>query len=173
MEKTKLRKSTNDFIIGLALLAVGIFILFTDQVVQGTVTTGNGGILVRPDVYVRLVGGCLAFFAAILALKAINWKRSRDARGFTFVISREVVLTIVLLVAYVFFLEIIHFFAATFLLAFLLTIMFFRKETSATETEKPAKIVALRRLVAAAAYSAMLTVAVYLVFEDVLKVTLP
>jgi hypothetical protein len=31
----------------------------------------------------------------------------------------------------------------------------------------------MRRLLAAAAYSAMLTVAVYLVFENVLMVTLP
>ena len=41
MEKTKLLKSTNDFVIGLVLLAVGFFVLVTDKVVQGEIVTGN------------------------------------------------------------------------------------------------------------------------------------
>lgn len=173
MEKTKFLKSTNDFIIGLILLAVGIFVLLTDKVVQGEVVTGNGGFLVRPDVYVRMMGGCLAFFAAILVLKSINWTRSKDTKGFTFVLSREIVLTLIGLIAYVFLLNIIHFFAATFLLAFLLTIMYHKKEISASETGKPEKGVAMRRLVVAAVYSVILTVVVFLVFQNVLKVALP
>jgi hypothetical protein len=173
MDKPKLLKTPNDFVIGLALFALGVFVLFTDKVVQGKVVTGNGGYLVRPDVYVRMMGGCLAFFAVILVLKSINWKRATETKPFKFVISREIVLTIVALIAYVALLPIIHFFAATFLLCFLLTIMYFKKEISATETECPAKKIVIRRLIVAAVYAAILTFAVYLLFAHVLTVALP
>ena len=173
MEKPKFLKTANDFVIGLALLALGVFILFTDKVVEGNVVTGNGGFLVRPDVYVRMLGGCLAFFAAVLALKSINWTRSKDTKKFTFVLSREIILTIVALIAYVDLLPIIHFFAAPFLLCFLLTNLFFKKEISATETECPEKKGIIRRLVIAAVYSALLTVVVWLLFSKVLTVALP
>jgi hypothetical protein len=173
MEKTKLLKAPNDFLIGMVLLAVGLFVLFTDQVVQMEVVTGSGGFLARPDVYVRLMGGCLAFFSAILVLKSFNWTRSKDTKKLTFVMSREIALTVLALVVYVFVLPIIHFFAATFLLAFLLTNMFFKKEVSASETECPAKKILIRRLIVAAVYSMILTVAVYFIFSRVLMVALP
>jgi hypothetical protein len=173
VEKTKLVKSPNDCLIGVALLAIGIYVMLTDKVVQGEVVTGNGGVFVRPDIYVRMLGGCLAFFAAILVLKSFNWKRSKNTKKFTFVITREIILTLVALIAYVFLLNIIHFFAATFLLTFFLTAMFFKKEMSALETEKPAKNIMMRRLIVMAVYSAVLTIAVYLLFSNVLNVALP
>jgi hypothetical protein len=173
MEKAKLVKTPNDFVIGLILLAAGLFVLFTAKVVQGEIVTGNGGLLARPDTYVRLIAGCLAFFSAVLVLKSLNWRRLKDTKGFTFVLSREIVLTVVALVAYVFLLPLIHFFAATFLLLFLLTIMFFKKEVSVSETECPAKKIVIRRLIVAAVYSVILTVAVYLLFANVLMVALP
>jgi formate hydrogenlyase subunit 3/multisubunit Na+/H+ antiporter MnhD subunit len=173
MEKTRFLKSTNDFVIGLALMCVGVFIVFTDKVVQGQVTTGNGGFWVRPDTFVRLIGGLLAFFSVTLVLKSINWAKSKETKGFVFLVCRENIITVAALVLYIALLNIIHFFAATFLLLFFLTIIYYKKEISAVEKERPEKKVIVKRFVIAAVYSVILTIAVHWIFSQVLHVSLP
>jgi formate hydrogenlyase subunit 3/multisubunit Na+/H+ antiporter MnhD subunit len=173
MGNTRFLKSANDFVIGLALMCVGLFIMITDKIVQVEVMTGNGGVLVRPDTFVRIIGGLLAFFAVVLVLKSINWTKSQQTKRFTFLICRENILTVAALVVYITLLNIIHFFAATFLLLFFLTVMFYNKEISAVEKEKPGRKVLIKRYIVAAIYSAVLTIAVHWIFSQVLHVSLP
>ena len=169
----KLIRNVNDCIIGIALLALGVYVLTTNDIVRGNIATSAGGPLVRPDVYVRLIGGCMAFFAAILVIKAINFSGAAETRGFHFAISRETVLTVAGLIVYTLLLTFIGFAAATFLLIFFLTCMYIRKEKSGGGKAAPSGKTLPRDLGIALAYSALLDLAVYLLFYRVLHVALP
>jgi hypothetical protein len=173
MTGRKLIKNVNDFIIGLALLALGLYVLFTNDIVQGNVAAGSGGPLVRPDVYVRLIGGLMAFFAALLVIKAINFFGAAEVKGFHFVFSLEVALTIAGLIVYTVLLTFIGFIISTFLLIFFLTCMYTRKEKSGEGKTPLTKKEIRRYLIIAVVYSALLDVAVYLLFSRVLHVALP
>jgi hypothetical protein len=173
MSGRKLIRNVNDCIIGIALLALGVYVLTTNDIVQGNIATSAGGPLVRPDVYVRLIGGCMAFFAAILVIKAINFSGAAETRGFHFVISRETALTIAALIVYTLLLPLIGFAVSTFLLIFFLTCLYIRKEKSGAGKAVPAGKTLRRDLGVALAYSALLDLAVYLLFSRVLKVALP
>jgi hypothetical protein len=171
MSGRKYIKNVNDFIIGAALLALGLYVLFTDDIIQGNIAGSAGGPLVRPDVYVRLIGGCMAFCAALLVIKAINFSGG-EVKGFHFVLSREVVLTIVGLIVYTVLLNYIGFAISTFLLLFFLTCMYIRKEKSG-EGKALTKPEIIKYLITAAVYSAVLDLAVYLIFSRLLFVALP
>jgi len=173
-DKPKPIRSVNDLIIGIALFLLGVYILFTKHVMQGTADTGAGGILVRPDVYVRVIGGGIALFSLILSLKAINFKKSERTTGFKFAMNKEVAFTVAALILYVFLLPLITFFPSTFLLLFFLNFIYMRKEIGDEPTEeKPGRKTAARRAAVAAVYSVLLTILVYVVFSYVLKVALP
>ena len=107
--RIKFVKNTNDFVIGIALLALGIYILLTKKIVFGNVMQTSGGPLVHPEVYVRLLGGILTFLAAILVLKSLNWRRSAELTPFRFLITPHIFLTVVALVLYTFLLPRIGF----------------------------------------------------------------
>jgi len=168
-EKPKLLKSVNDFVIGLALLLAGVYILVTKNVMDGTADTGAGGIFVRPDVYVRFIGGLMAFFSVILIIKSFNFTRSDTTEGFHFALNKEVLVTVGALVLYALLLPLIHFFVSTFLLILGLTLVYVGKEHTEGKTDKKRwKVIAV-----AGVYSLLLTMMVYLIFSHVLKVALP
>jgi len=174
MVKMKLIKNTNDFIIGLVLLALGIYVVLTDDIVIGFIpATLPGGDLTRPDMYVRLIGGFLALCAAILVIKSINFTRSADTIGFRFAISREIVLTALALVAYTMLLTRIGFFASSFLLIFFLTAMYLRKEKAGDGSRPTTRKEIIKEFVRIFVYSVLLVLAVYLIFTRVLFVALP
>jgi hypothetical protein len=174
MDKRKLIKNTNDFIIGVALLALGIYVLFTNDIIQGNLPTAViVSPLVRPDVYVRLIGGCLAFCAAILIIKSINFSRTADVKGFHFAITREAVLTVVSLIIYTAVLPRIGFAVSTFLLVFFQTCMYTHKEKSSERKPPVPRKDIIRDLLIALVYSALLVVLLDLIFSRVLYVNLP
>ena len=173
MAERKLFKNTNDFIIGVVLLVLGIYVLFTDDIVQGNFVANAGGPLVRPDVYVRLIGGFLAFFAAILTLKSINFSRSAETKSFHFNLNPEVVLTMVSLIIYTILLTRIGFAISTFLLVFFLTCMYMRKETTGEGKPPLTRKGLVKTLIIILVYSLLLVLFVYYIFSRVLYVVLP
>jgi hypothetical protein len=128
--KTRFLKSVNDFVIGTVLLGFGIFIARYKDIVKGTIAESAGGYLVRPDVYVRLIGVLLIICSLILVIKSINFRfrRPAETRGFHFVITKEVVISCLALLLYAVMLEPAGFNITTFLLTLLLTYMYMRKE---------------------------------------------
>ncbi|MDR2509429.1 MAG: tripartite tricarboxylate transporter TctB family protein [Spirochaetaceae bacterium] len=183
MSRLKYFKSVNDFIIGIALLALGVYVLVTDDIITGNIATGDGGVFVRPDVYVRLIGALLAFFSLLLVIKSINWTRRAQTQGFNFEVTREVPLVIAALAVYAFMLEFsgvvkyktglpdgAAFFIATFLLLVFLTFLFTRKENAANDG---AKKITKKRLIIIVAYAVILDVVVWAVFSHILNVSLP
>ena len=174
MARIKLIKNINDFIIGVVLFILGIYVIFTDGIVIGVIPANlPGGYLTRPDVYVRLIGGFLALCAAVLVIKSINFKRTADIKGFRFVISLEIVLTVVALIGYTALLTRIGFFASTFLLTFFLTALYLRKEKNGNGKPPLTRKEIIKDLITILVYSVLLVLGVYVVFTYVLFVALP
>jgi hypothetical protein len=169
VEKTKLLKSVNDFVIGVFLFALGLFVLTTKWVVDSEIRVTDGGFWVRPDVYVRLIGGLISVCSAILILKSLNFRRQAETMPFRFVICREVVFTAAALIAYAFLLTRIGFAISTFLLTLFLTCVYIRKEKQSEK--KP--LLTLKDLIVAVVYSGILDAVVWLIFSKVLHVALP
>jgi putative tricarboxylic transport membrane protein len=167
--KVKLFKSVNDFIIGIALMGVGIFIVQYKNIVRGQISDSVGGILVRPDVYVRMIGILLIICSLILVIKSINYKRSDKTEGFHFVLTKEVALTGLSLLLYAALLEPVGFYISTFLVTLFLTCMYMRKEKSGEDK----KLLSRGALIVALVYSIVMVVVVYLIFAKILNVVLP
>jgi len=174
MAKRNLLKNTNDFIIGLALLGLGIYVILTDNMVQGVIPAQlPGGYLTRPDVYVRMIGGFLALCAAILMIKSFNFERTTETTKFRFVISWEIVFTVVSLSVYTILLTRVGFFVSTFLLVFFLAAMYLRKEKTGEGKIPLTRKEIIADLIRISVYSVLLVLGVYLVFTRVLIVVLP
>jgi hypothetical protein len=133
-----------------------------------------GGYLVRPDVYIRMIGVLLIVCSLILVIKSINFRHSAETTGLRFAMTWEVALTGVSLLLYSVLLEPVGFAISTFLLTMFLTCLYMRKERMAVE-EAPAATphLTVRSLIVAAVYSVVLTIVVYLMFAKVLNVALP
>jgi hypothetical protein len=174
MAKRKLIKHTNDFIIGMVLLGLGIFVVSYKDIVHGFIPANlPGGYLTRPDVYVRLIGAFLSFLAAILVIRSINFQGTTDTKGFRFVISKEVVFSFLSLIIYTALLTRIGFFASTFLFAFFLACIYLRKEKFGPGKPPMTRKEILRNLVTIFVYSVLLILAVYIIFTRALYVALP
>ncbi|MCL2374344.1 MAG: tripartite tricarboxylate transporter TctB family protein [Treponema sp.] len=174
MAKRNLLKNTNDFIIGLALLGLGIYVILTDDIVRGVIPAHlPGGYLTRPDVYVRMIGGFLALCAAILVIKSFNFERTTETKNFHFVISWEIVLTVISLMVYTALLTRIGFFISTFLLVFFLACMYLRKEKTGAGKAPLTRKEIISDLIRILIYSILLVLGVYLIFTRVLVVVLP
>ena len=163
----------NDFIIGLALLALGCYVLFTDKVVFGNVAKSGGGPLVHPVVYVRLIGGILTFLSAVLVLKSLNWTRKAEVIPFRFILTPHIGLTVAALIIYTFLLPRIGFAVSTFMLNFFLTCLFLHRERTGEDKPPLARKDIIRSLVNITIYSILLLIVIYFLFTKVLYVDLP
>ena len=174
MTKLKWIRHTNDFIIGMILLALGIYVLFTGNIVHGTIPAHlPGGYLTRPDVYVRLIAAFLTFCAAILVIRSINFTRTADTKGFRFVLSKEVLITVAGLIVYTVLLTHMGFFISTFLFVFLLSCVYLRKEKTGPGKPPLTRKEIVKSLIIICVYSALLVLAVHIIFTRVLFVILP
>ncbi|MDR1933388.1 MAG: tripartite tricarboxylate transporter TctB family protein [Spirochaetales bacterium] len=163
----------NDCVIGIALLGVGIFIVQYKSIVKGQISDSAGGYLVRPDVYVRMIGVLLIICSLILVVKSINFRRSAETRGFHFVVTKEVALTGLSLLLYAALLEPVGFNITTFLLTLFLTCMYMRKEKMGEGNPPITRRVVIRSLIVATIYSVAMVIIVYLIFAKALNVILP
>jgi hypothetical protein len=173
MMKSRFLKSVNDFIIGVALLGFGVFIVCYKNIVKGRISESVGGYLVRPDVYVRMIGVLLIVCSLILVIKSINFRRAGETKGFRFVMSREVALTALALILYSLALEPAGFAISTFLLTMFLTCLYMRKELAGARNPSAPPRLTTRSLLIAAAYSVAMVIVVYVMFAKVLNVVLP
>jgi hypothetical protein len=156
----------NDFVCAVLLLAIGVFLLVSNTIVTGKIVNPpNGGIFVRADVYIRVLGGILAFLSALLLIGSLNFTKSQETTGFKIVLTRINVLTIVGLIFYTLALPLIGFTVSTFLVSFFLVCLYRRGEIGKKISWKDAGIAAI--------FSVILVLVVYLLFAKVLYVSLP
>ena len=169
--KSRWIKSINDFLVVIFMAALGVFLCVSDKVVEGNLTNLHaGGILVRADMYIRLIGGILILLAVLLFIKNLNFNKSVETEGFKFNTSVQSLLTIVSLIIYTLFLHRIGFAIDTFLLSFFLVFMYMKKENKDVAMTRP---VLVRMLIMTCVFSLLLVIVVYVIFGKLLYVSLP
>ena len=173
MMQIKPIKNINDFVIGIALLALGCYVLFTDKVIFGNVMKTPGGPLVHPAVYVRMIGGILTFLSLILVLKSLNWRRTAEVIHFRFLLTPHISLTVVALVLYTILLSRIGFAVSTFVLNFFLCALYLHRERTGEGKPQLVKRDIVRSSIIITVYSILLLIFIYILFTKVLYVDLP
>ena len=169
--KLKWFKSMNDFVTVILMTAFGLFLCFSDLIVPQRLTgVPPGGLFVRADVYIRMLGGFLLFLSALLFIKNLNFKRNAETTPLSIPITPQAVLTILSLVAYTLALPRIGFAPSSFLVSFFLVSMYMRLENAAKPLDRP---LVVRILVTAVVFSVCLVVVIYVLFGMVLRVSLP
>jgi hypothetical protein len=163
-------KNMNDFIGGILLGAVSVFLMVSKHIVEGRLVTGKGGTFVRADTYIKMLGGLMFFLAFIMVIRSINFKRTAETKGFTFTITKESLLTIVALLIYTVVLKLMGFALTTFLFSFFIVCLYMRKENQGKELSRRQII---KKVIVAGVFSVILVGVVYVLFSKVLMVVLP
>lgn len=136
-KKTGLIKYMNDFVLGIILAAAGIWLLF-GKITDHEVSTGQGGFIARPDVWVRFMAIILIVDAAVLIVRSIVKKNDDPAGGrFQFYLDSTQVGTIISLVIYTLLLPVFGFFIMTFVVTFYLVLLYSIKEKAWTFRTAP------------------------------------
>ena len=169
--KLKWFKSMNDFCVVILVTAIGLFLCFSDRIV-GMPVTGipAGGILVRADMYIRLLGGMLLFLSLLLFIRNLNFNKSAQTEALHFPITPQAVLTIISLVVYTLLLPRLGFALNTFLISFFLVFLYMRIENKNQPLTRP---ILVRMLLTNIVFSASLVALIYVLFGMVLRVSLP
>jgi hypothetical protein len=160
----------NDFIIGIVLIAVSVWLLVSKNITEGRIIENEGGIFVRADMYIRMLGGLMFFLAFLIVIRSINFKKAAETKGFSFTITTESFLTILALVLFIILLKPVGFGITTFLFTFFEVCLYMRKENLGKGLSRR---VLIKKTIFAGIFSLILVVLVYLVFVKVLLVILP
>jgi len=169
--KSRWIKSMNDFCLTVVMTALGLFLCFSDSIVPANMPTlPAGGILVRSDMYVRLIGGIMLLLSLILFIKNLNFSKATETAALKFTTSSQGVLTFVALVIYALLLQRVGFAITTFCLGFFLVFLYMYKENKDIEKTRP---LIIRMAIASAVFSLALLGVVYVMFGFVLRVSLP
>ena len=74
-------KKMNDFVLGILMILLSAFLVF-GKITETEVKTGQGGFLVRSDVWLRMMGVFLIIVAVILIIRSFGKKEGEEAEGF-------------------------------------------------------------------------------------------
>ena len=120
-------KHMNDFILGILMVAVSLFLLL-GKITDREVPTAQGGFLARSDIWLRMMAVFMLIVAVILIIRSINFNKSDDVEPFKFYIDGTVIATIISLVAYAYLLPLLGFFISTYVMTFYLVMLYSVKE---------------------------------------------
>ena len=168
--KLKWFKSMNDFIAVILMAGIGCFLVFSDLIVNEKVSgIPPGGLFVRADMYIRLLGGLLLFLTVLLFLKNLNFTKS-ETTTLNIPITPQAILTILSLVFYTLVLRTIGFALSTFIVSAFLVFLYMRLENKDKIMTRP---LVVRMLVMTVVFSLCLVLIIYVMFGIVLRVSLP
>lgn len=183
----KIIKSKNNFVLGITMIAVGLFLVLNDSL-SGKSVSGLGGFWAQPDTYIKMLGCGLILFSTLLVITSINFKGDNNVEKISFPVTREAIITAAALVAYCYVMPIITFFPATFILVFGLNRLYRKKEAEAIhlnadaqdgvpeekkEREKLTGKALAKSLIVSGIYSLCITATMWLIFTRILKAVLP
>ena len=77
-------KKMNDFVLGILMILLSAFLVF-GKITETEVKTGQGGFLVRSDVWLRMMGVFLGIVAVILIIRSLARRKARRQRASTFI----------------------------------------------------------------------------------------
>ena len=163
-------KSMNDFVCGILLTGLGIWLVLSKNVTEGRILKAHDQGFIRPDSYIRIIGWLIIILAVIIAVRAINFKREKETSALWFRISKESFLSFVALGLFIFFLPRLGFAISTFVFGFFTVTLYMLKETEHQGFNRRQKI---KRILFSAVFSIALVLLIYLVFTKILLVVLP
>ena len=164
-------KSMNDFGVVVLMTAIGLFLCFSDKVVGEKISgIPPGGLFVRADMYIRLLGGFLLFLTVLLFIKNLNFRKNVETTALHIPVTSQAVFTILSLVVYTLLLRTIGFALDTFLVSFFLVFLYMKIENKNLTLTRP---LLMRMLLTNFIFSVSLVVVIYLLFGLVLRVSLP
>ena len=166
-------KKMNDFVLGILVILLSAFLMF-GKITETEVKTGQGGFLVRSDVWLRMMGLFLLVVAVILIIRSIGFGHRKDegAEHFHFYIDSTVIAVTLSLVFYALALPVVGFMISTFLICMYLVILFSIKEKAWTFRTTPKEAwgkILLKGVVSAA----VLLVVFWFIFGKLLAIQLP
>jgi hypothetical protein len=163
-------KSMNDFIIGIALMALGAWLIFSKNITEGRILKSQNQGILQADTYLKLIGGLIFFLAFLIVIRSFNFKKGAETKAFEFHISKESLLTFVALILFIVLLKPLGFAITTFLVTYFIVCLYMLREIKDKGLGRREKI---KKFVFAGVFSAVLVVVVYLIFSKVLLVILP
>ncbi|HKL99534.1 MAG TPA: tripartite tricarboxylate transporter TctB family protein [Mobilitalea sp.] len=167
----KVIKVMNDFVLGVIMLLLSIYLFLTDQVVNRVPKTAQGGFFARADVYIYVLAAILGIVSLIIIIKSLNFKKE-EVKGFTFAINDTIIYTVIALVLYVLVFSIVGFIISTFVMVLFLCMMYSVKEQNKKLKEYTKKEL-IKTSFRALIYSVVTVIILKLVFENGLSVQLP
>ena len=164
-------KNMSDFVIGLALLAGGLWLMFSSNITEGRILTAHQvqGML-RADTYIKVLGGLVSFLAFIMVVRSFNFDKTSETQAFKFSMSKESLLTFVGLALFIILLRPLGFALVTFLFSFSIICLYMFKEIKNKGLDRGKLI---KKVIFTVVFSLLLVLAVYLIFGKVLLVQLP
>ena len=162
-------KKMNDFVLGILMILLSAFLVF-GKITETEVKTGQGGFLVRSDVWLRMMGVFLVIVAVILIIRSFGKKEGEEAAGFH--LDSMVVAVIVSLIVYALALPKVGFMITTFLMCLYLVILFSVKEQSLTFRTVP-KALWGKLLVKGVLSAAVMLAVFWFIFGKLLSVQFP
>ena len=153
-------KKMNDFVLGILMILLSAFLVF-GKITETEVKTGQGGFLVRSDVWLRMMGVFLVIVAVILIIRSFGKKEGEEAEGFHFY-----------LIVYALALPKVGFMITTFLMCLYLVILFSVKEQSLTFRTVP-KALWGKLLVKGVLSAAVMLAVFWFIFGKLLSVQFP
>ena len=168
--KLKWFKSMNDFCAVILMAAIGCFLVFSNLIVAEKMSgIPPGGLFVRADMYIRLLGGFLLLLTVLLFIKNLNFTKS-ETKALEIPITPQAVYTLLSLVFYTLVLRTLGFALATFLVSFFLVFLYMKLENKNLPMTRQLLV---RMLVTDAIFSVCLVGIIYVMFGMVLRVSLP
>ena len=169
LKSNKIR-NMNDFVIGLLLLAGGLWLMLSDNITEGRILQSQRQGFLQADTYIKLLGGLVVLLAFLMVIRSINFSRDKETQAFSFHISKESFLTFIALILFIIFLRPLGFSITTFLFTFSTACIYLFKETKNKGLSRREMI---KKIIILAVFSVILVVTVYLIFARVLMVVLP
>ncbi len=166
----KVIRSTNDLVLAAVMGVLSIFLLTSKHIITG-VENGLGGMWAQASTYIHLLAGIMLGLCILQLIYAIKFKQDGEHQAIAIPISKEIVITAVALVLYALLLPVLTFFPCTLVLNIVLCGTFAMKENQG-DPEKAGKL-PKKQLVAIIVYSVALTVALWVVFTQLLRCILP
>ena len=163
-------KNMNDFIGGMLLSVAGLWLMLSNNITEGRILRAHSQGIIRPDTYIRILGGLVLLLALIMVVRSINFKKAGETKALEFRISKESILTFAGLALFLIFLRPLGFAVVVFLFSFSIGCVYLLRETKDLGLSGREKI---KKMIFIGIFSMVLVLAVYLIFGKVLLVQLP
>lgn len=165
-------KRTNDFILSVAMIALSLFLVFSDKVVSGPSNSGLGGYFARADVYLKMLGMMMLITSVLLLIKSIGFNKNTPKIRFSFYLSSTIVCILAAIAVYAVALPSIGFAVSTTVILLFLSGLFYVKERNKKMKEYTKKEI-IKLSIFLVSFSLISVVLLYFIFTNGLNVQLP